>query len=425
MPFMWHRELYPEENKINCVLLTFVSINPVNMKKYLTVAVFILFFVIPSFAQPFTKEYIMSFLTCDASCTGFQDHMVNLAESDDGINWTLVLNFISYNGSVPDVVIRGNKLYLYTPGKVKRYDNSTDTWDSNTSFVSITDSIGGQVQFVDPSAYVDSAGRIVLFFLNSTGNPMGQDPAGCQTYPCIKYFDSATEIPGSDGAQFVKNCGHRTLISIPSGSASDPDIFFNGDKYIMYISRGGSTYACQSNSLHGIYTAMPNLTDGMLTYQGGVPCGFFDSISGNYWTYIHANVSGNTVIKQAVHADFNTLLNNFNTVISGPIIGEPSTTKTESPGFCTNDFLTTSLSEISNANIMIYPNPASRNINIDIIDYHKKAEIELYDIAGNIIASQLISKSEKGIDISTISKGIYILKIKLGNSICFRKITKI
>jgi len=425
MPFLQHRELYPEKNKISKVLFNINNIKPVTMKKNMTVAVFILFFVIPSFAQPFTKKYIMSFLTCDASCTGFQDHMVNLTESDDGTNWTLVPNFISYNGSVPDVIIRGTKLYLYTPGKVKRYDNSTGTWDSNTSFVSITDSLGGQVQFVDPSAYVDSAGRIVLFFLNSTGNPMGQDPAGCQSYPCDKYFDSATEVLGSDGSQFVKQSGHRTVITLSSGTASDPDIFYDGNNYIMYISRGGSTYACQDNSLHGTYTVMPNLINGMLTSQGGVPCGFYDPISGNYWTYVHANVSGSVVIKQAIHADFNSTLNNFNTVISGPIIGEPSTTKTESPGFCTNDFLTTSLSEISNANIMIYPNPASKNINIDIIGYHTKAEIQLYDITGNIVASQEISKSEKDIDISTISKGIYILKIKLGNNICFRKITKI
>jgi len=395
------------------------------MKKHMTVAVFTLFFVIPLFAQPFTKKYIMSFLTCDASCMQVQDHIVNLAESDDGTNWTLVPDFISYNGSVPDVIIRGSKLYLYTPGNVKRYDNSTGTWDSNTSFVSITDSIGGQVQFVDPSAYVDSAGRIVLFFLNSTGNPMGQDPAGCQSYPCIKYFDSATEVPGSDGAQFVKNCGHRTLISIPSGSASDPDIFFDGNKYIMYISRGGSIYACQSNSLHGIYTAMPDLTNGMLTYQGGVPCGFFDSISENYWTYIHANISGSTVIKQAIHADFNTLLNNFNTVLSGPIIGEPSTTKTESPGFCFNDFLlTTSLAEIK-SDFNIYPNPVTDKITINFTTGFQKAIIELFDITGNIITSKTISESEKYIDVSGISKGIYILKIKLGDNICFRKITKI
>jgi hypothetical protein len=174
-------------------------------------------------SQPFTKRYIMSFLTCDAACNGFNDHMVTLAESDDGTNWSPVPNFTPYNGSVPDVIIRGSKLYVYTPGKVKRYDKAASSWDAGSVFV--TDSSGGMVQYVDPSAYIDSAGRIVLFFLNSTGTPMGQDPAGCQTYPCVKYFDSATEINGSDGTQFVKNSGHRISITLLSGTASDPDIF--------------------------------------------------------------------------------------------------------------------------------------------------------------------------------------------------------
>ena len=111
----------------------------------------------------------MSFHTCDALCTGFQDHMTNLAESDDGTNWSLVPNFISYNGSVPDIIIRGNKLYIYTPGQVKRYDKTTNWWDTNPVNVSIVDGNNNPVSYVDPSAIIDSAGNIVLFFLNSTG----------------------------------------------------------------------------------------------------------------------------------------------------------------------------------------------------------------------------------------------------------------
>jgi hypothetical protein len=373
-------------------------------------------------SQPFTKQYIMSFHSCDSNCTGFQDHMVNLAESDDGTNWTLVPNYTPYNGSVPDVIIRGSKLYLYTPGKVKRYDNSTGTWDANTAFVSITDSIGGLVQYVDPSASIDSSGRIVLFFLNSTGNPMGQDPAGCQTYPCVKYFDSATEVIGSDGTQFVKNSGHRTSFILTSGTASDPDIFFDGNKYIMYISRGGSTYACQSDSLHGTYTAMPNLSNGMLTYQGGVPCGNYDPLSGNYWTYILSNVSGISVIKQAIHPDFNNLLNTFTTVISGPILGEPSNTKTESPGFCTNDFLSAAISENESGYFNVYPNPATKNLTVQIPDADKKTLLEILNVSGIILFKTEMQRQTQSIDISSLSKGVYIIRLESENKIAFKKV---
>jgi hypothetical protein len=375
-------------------------------------------------SQPFTKKYVMSFHTCDATCYSVSDHLVHLAESNDGANWTLVPNFTSYAGSVPDVVIRGSKLYLYTPGKVKRYDNSTATWDASTTMVSIFDSIGGMIQYVDPSAYIDNSGKIVLFFLNSTGNPMGQDPAGCQTYPCTKFFESATEVDGSDGTQFVKNSGHRFSYTLTSGTASDPDIFFDGSKYIMYISKGGSIYACQSDSLHGTYTVMPNLPNGILTFQGGVPCGYYDPLSGNYWTYVLSNVSGSVTIKQAIHANFNSQLNTFNIVISGPIIGEPTTTKTESPGFCVNDFLLTSVSEKSNSNINIFPNPVSDNITIRSSLSDKNKIVSICNINGIMILQLPIQQEETKIDISGFAKGVYIIKLISNEDIFVSKFVK-
>ncbi|HMT35905.1 MAG TPA: hypothetical protein PKC41_08600, partial [Chitinophagaceae bacterium] len=97
----------------------------------------------------------MSFHHCAfPNCGGPQSHTVALAESDDAVNWNLVANFPFYQGSVPDVICRGSKLYLFTPGEVKRFDQLSQQWDANPQSVSITDSIGNPIQFVDPSAFV-------------------------------------------------------------------------------------------------------------------------------------------------------------------------------------------------------------------------------------------------------------------------------
>lgn len=350
----------------------------------------------------------MSFHICDATCYTVNDHMTNLAESDDGTNWTLVPNFTPLQGSVPDVIIRGEKLYLYNPGKVTRYNNSTGLWDLSPTMVSITDSVGMPVQYVDPSAYIDSLGRIVLFFLNSTGNPMGQDPAGCQTYPCTKYFDSATEVDGSDGTLFVKDPGHRLVYNLSSGTASDPDIFYDDSKYIIYISKGGSICAYTCNTLAGSYTAVAELPNAVLTFQGGVPCGYYDPVSGNYWSYVHSNVSGNVVIKQAIHAGLNSQLNTFTTVMSGPIIGEPSTSKTESPGFCVNDFISNS-PRIPFSGVRIYPNPANGQLFIETERQVKK--LEILNILSERFFSETGHKDKTVIDISGYPKGIYFVKM--------------
>lgn len=301
--------------------------------------VFCAIFALKLSAQPFTKKYLMAFHTCDVGCFSFQDHVVQVAESDNGADWTLVPNFPSYNGSVPDIIARNEQLYIFTPGRVRRYNRFTGLWDTSPVNISVLNSAGNPVSFVDPSAFIDDLGRIVLFFLNSSNIPIGQDPAGCSTYPCTKYFDSAIEIAGSNGTQFVLQSGHRAEIVLSSGTASDPDIFFDNTHYILYISRGGSTSAYQSPTLHGNYTSFATLPpNSLLTTQGGIPCGTFDAETNQYWTFVHSNVGGNTVIRRAVHTDFNNQLNTFSTVMSGPIMGQPTTTKTESPGICRNTF---------------------------------------------------------------------------------------
>mgnify|MGYP000541327840 CR=1 FL=1 len=390
------------------------------------------------FSQPFTKKYIMSFHTCDVNCNGFQDHKVHLAESNDGINWTLVPNFIPYGGSVPDVIIRGSKLYIFTPGMVKRYDKITNTWDSNPVPVSIIDNNGAPVQYVDPSAIIDNSGKIVLFYLNSTG--LTGDPASCQSYPCTKYFDSAVEVEGSDGTQFISQSGDRAtyqLTNSPS-SASDPDIFFDGTNYILYISKGQGIIAMKSDTLQGSYTVFPNLPNGVLTNQGGVPSGYFDDINNQYWTYVHSNNAGSVVIRRAVHSDFNSQLTSFSTVLSGPIIGETFTTTTESPGITLNTFLLTNV-ELVNDNIPVkfslvqnYPNPFNPSTTIEYsiptveTRHALSVQLKIYDILGREVAVLINEQQQPGyykvnFDASALSSGMYFYRIIAGKFVQTKK----
>ncbi len=291
------------------------------------------------FSQPFTKKYLMAFHTCGTNCTDPRNHNVRLAESNDGVDWTLVPNFQTYSGSVPDVTTRGSKLYIYNAGNVTIYDRDTNTWLAQTTF-QITDTSGTVVQATDPSLFIDDQGRINLFFLNSTGST--GDPAGCSSYPCNKIFDSAIEVSGSDGTSFIAQSNHRASIELNAGVASDPDIFFDGTTYFMYISMGQTSVAYSSDSLHGSYELLSSLPNGVLTDQGGVPCGYYDPITNKYWTYISKKqVNGNVDINLAVHDNFNSQLSevDFTTVITGESIGLDSWVYAESPGFCINGFL--------------------------------------------------------------------------------------
>ena len=276
----------------------------------------------------------MSYLTCTSSslCGNPANHSVQLAESNDGATWTSVPGFTAYTGSVPDVVTRNNKLYIYTPGFVKRYDRTTNTWDAITSSVSVKDASGTTVNYVDPSLIVDSSGNLVMFFLQSGGAGTG-DPATCTTFPCTKSFLSATEVSGSDGTQFVTNSGTRISITLTTSgsSASDPDIFFDGTNYVCYISKGNSIQVYTSTLLHGTYSQVTTLSSGTLTNEGGIPSGYFDPLTSKYWTYIHTSVGE---IKFKTHADFSTLQTGFTTIITGATAGLGSGSQAQSPGFC-------------------------------------------------------------------------------------------
>ncbi|MBL7161378.1 MAG: hypothetical protein ISS57_02145 [Anaerolineales bacterium] len=289
-----------------------------------------------------TEAYLMAFHACDtageADCHDPRNHMVYLAQSDDGANWNLIPGWEPFRGSVPDVIRRGDTLYIYTPGQLVRYHLDTNTIDPFTQ-VQVSDLDSG---YVDPSLVIDDNGRLVLFFLY--GQP-GMDPAGCspEETSCVRQIGSATEVAGSDGAEFTLDDGQRASLTIDPTSQiksfSDPDIFFDGDQYVLYVSHGPSTSVWVSKELRGEYAQEPALPQGLLTNNtGGVPAGHFDMANAQYWTYAHININGKTVIRRAVHPDLFQQLdeNDFDEVITGESIGLGASFVIASPGFAVN-----------------------------------------------------------------------------------------
>ena len=152
--------------------------------------------------------------------------------------------------------------------------------------------------------------------------------------PDPKDFDSAVEVEGSLGTEFILTDGHRIQIQ-----GSDPDIFFDGEQFVLYVSRGQSTLAFVSETLEGEYAAIAGLEgDSFLTHEGGIPAGHYDESSGFYWTYVHSNTGAGTVVKLAVHDGLSSTLGEaaFETLLSGTDLGYDSEHGVESPAFALN-----------------------------------------------------------------------------------------
>jgi len=252
---------------------------------------------------------------------------VQLAQSSDGRTWSLLGGWQSYRGSVPDVFRRGNTLYVYsTSGALSAGLVRVDMTTGATTTSSVTLSDGGM--WVDPSIAQLPDGRFILFYL--PGIP-GQDPAQCAQgeSSCVRQIRSAVEVAGSDGAQFTVDAGARVSETVTSGSFSDPDIFYNGSEWVVYVSRGSSVHAYTSSSIQGSYGFRGIVSNNL----GGVPSALQLS-DGSIATYVHSSVGSSTEIRMATSTSGIASIASFQTVLTAQSIGLG--THAESPGVALN-----------------------------------------------------------------------------------------
>jgi hypothetical protein len=198
----------------------------------------------------------MTFHACDAfalDCNDPRNHHVYLAESNDGLTWDPVTGWQPFPGSVPDVIRRDDTVYIFTGPSVVRLHLQSGMVDAPTT-ISMRTAAGepADVLPTDVSLIVDEQGRLVLFFLYGT---MGSDPAMCAPgeATCTKRIGSATEVEGTDDAEFILDDGERLSVSVGSGtpfqSVSDPDISTDGRDMYLLLSHGSWMTAWSSPDL--------------------------------------------------------------------------------------------------------------------------------------------------------------------------------
>ncbi len=238
----------------------------------------------PAKAAPVTGRLLLAYHACDvAPCNDPRQHKVYVASSGGGRRFEVVDGWEPYAGSVPDIIRRGDTLYVYTTTQVRRGLRVGDHWLAPEALL-LVDEQGNRVQGVDLSAIVVD-GALVLYFLEGQ---VGSDPARCPvgSESCTRRFRMAVEEPGSDGTRFRVRSEPVLEVTIKgqNDSASDPDIFpLWGGGYGLLVSRGMSFDAFVAESPDGPWTAR-----GSQVRQGGggVPSGI--ATRWGYWAYVSA-----------------------------------------------------------------------------------------------------------------------------------------
>lgn len=81
--------------------------------------------------------------------------------------------------------------------------------------------------------------------------------------------------------------------------------------------------------------------------------------------------------------------------------------------YVTTNTGSSSISEISNNEVSVFPNPASDIINLNIDNaYNTVLKINIYNVIGALVKSELLKQNQQQINISDLKKGIYMLEIK-------------
>jgi len=96
-------------------------------------------------------------------------------------------------------------------------------------------------------------------------------------------------------------------------------------------------------------------------------------------------------------------------------------------GTISNICLTTEIFEPnSNNNFSIYPNPSNDNIIIENISFKNGIDeiISIYNVQGQMVLKQTLSQTKTEVDISKISKGLYILKIESKEGTAVKRLIK-
>jgi hypothetical protein len=84
--------------------------------------------------------------------------------------------------------------------------------------------------------------------------------------------------------------------------------------------------------------------------------------------------------------------------------------------------LTLSIDDVTTTNFKFYPNPASTSKLEFAIN--QSTAVQIYDILGKLIISKTISPSKNWINISTLNKGIYLVKMTVNKQTTIKKLIR-
>ncbi|MCX6231926.1 MAG: DUF4465 domain-containing protein [Bacteroidetes bacterium] len=151
-----------------------------------------------------------------------------------------------------------------------------------------------------------------------------------------------------------------------------------------------------------------------------------DSVNFYLADFRFANNSQDYIVKTWKWVDLSTL-GSIDSLSFGLLSSDNGAYGMNTPAyFCMDNFngSVVSVKETSDKTVSIYPNPCSDYLHINLIMDNNSTKLSLTDISGKEVLSKFITSDEIDMDLSSLSKGIYFVKIVNEKSSYFNKIIK-
>ncbi len=334
------------------------------------------------------------------------DNGIVIMTTDGGENWSS-LN-IGVNCTLSEVYFINDSIgflcsmaYLTDAGKVFKTTDMGETWTDTVLGITPTMSLYGMTANNEKIFVIGMNG--VIFSSGDTGETWDSDTIGVSVFRDIYFPTNDTGYVVSQiGGVYRTTDGGDNWDSVSFVSISNPMSigFVDGDTGIVVGISGGIMKTTDAGETWDIvpFSSIVDLYSVRFYYNTGY-------IVGNNATILTSSDYGSTWQDESISEINNFLYDiQFSDSIVGYAIGGNGTVVKHN--------ITTGIIE-KNKDIGIYPNPASCIINVNIDNkYNEDIVLDIYNIMGGAVRSEVLTNKQKQIDISSLNNGLYMVAVK-------------
>jgi len=341
-----------------------------------------------------------------------------------------------------------NIVYIYS-----KWDSTTSQWENfykreytydangtRTSFISsLWNSTTTQWENYGKDEYTYDANGNMTFYLESSWESTSSqwrnmwkreytyDANGNMTSYIRSHWNRTTsQWENSDKVEYTYDANGNESIEIYSQWNSDSSQWENSDKYEYTYDANGKMTVYIYSEWNSTTSQWENSWKGELTYDAnGNNTVEIDSkwnSTTSQWensykyenTYDLGYLADDLILPDYLYYDFSVSVNKLTGYTEYDYDGTTWVNKEERT-FYYSDVSATSVPEVDNNAYTVYPNPASESVTFEIPEPSINTTVDIFTIHGKKILSQRLNNHT--VDVSNMSKGIYLYQLNIDNKI--------